>query len=381
MMPWPDEERSHKKPRVFYLIYSNHRSAGGGSFYSLQQHVLAFGNMVDAHILNLGKGKSAALRGLENYSYIPFVRWNLWQLVAIVTMVRKIKPNILHAYDHKSLFVARIIRIFYPITIIFTKCGGSNGSNNIPEADIYILFSRENFLHYKKFSPNIEAHLIPNRIYNIDEDMSSIMEIRNRFNISNDHKVLMRISRVSPYYNRTYSQCHKLYLQMKAAGEIHKLIFVGDIQDEAYFKDISKSFESDEDIIFITDPKFTRNASRILPIADAVVATGRGVMEACFFGLRVFCPSAKGDLPIELDDETFEELFSYNFSERVSIEGQGAKDGGGAQGGTRRYYDENFSVLSVKSKYWRIYSRERGQGKMTACGFFYHMLQFFRPRF
>src|SRR5690554_1825731 len=69
----------------------------------------------------------------------------------------------------------------------------------------------------------------------------------------------------------------------------------------------------------ITDSKYTAKASDMLYLADAVIATGRGVMEAASLAKPILTPAKNADLPILVNQSNFKGFFDTNFSERNSV--------------------------------------------------------------
>ncbi len=69
-------------------------------------------------------------------------------------------------------------------------------------------------------------------------------------------------------------------------------------------------------VTMINDDKYTKKASEMLYLADAVIATGRGIMEATLLGKPILTPAKNSNLPILINEYNFEIFFNTNFSER-----------------------------------------------------------------
>jgi hypothetical protein len=54
----------------------------------------------------------------------------------------------------------------------------------------------------------------------------------------------------------------------------------------------------------------------MLYLADAVIATGRGIMEATGMGLPILTPAKNAKLPILVSTDNFESFLATNFSQR-----------------------------------------------------------------
>jgi hypothetical protein len=70
--------------------------------------------------------------------------------------------------------------------------------------------------------------------------------------------------------------------------------------------------------VFITN-ELTNEASRLLYLADAVIGTGRGVMEAMSLGIPTFVPVRGKSIPCLLRSPNFDIFFNTNFSPRGKI--------------------------------------------------------------
>lgn len=356
-----------KKIKVVYFIYSGKNSSGGGGhFYSLDTIETSLSHYVNSEIINFGYGKSDALKDKENYTFIHLSKWQLFLKVKkILKKIRIYDADIIHAFDTRSLFIARTIALFYNVKIVFNKCGGANGNPYfISEADAQILFSKENFDFYNLHSNRkIPKFLIPNRISEIESKKSRLNKFKKRFCIG-DELIVMRISRFNPYYNLTFWQTINLFKKIHQEAPNSRLLFIGTIQSPEYFEHFKNMVDKEHlPIDFIIDKEFTANAKQFIELADIVVATGRGVMEACALNKRVFCPIQNSDLPLELGKNTFEFLFSTNFSERASLKNKKRFGGdfeimlkSNKNVNTKFFFDEYFCIENVSSKYLEIYN-------------------------
>jgi hypothetical protein len=369
--------------KVCYFIYTNVANTAGGSFYSLRHHYLTFQDFFDVSLINYGRGCSPALKDLPNYWFFPFVKWNIHKLISAFIKLKSISPHIIHAYDFKSLFIARIFSLFHDCRIVYTKCGGANGSRHIPSAHAFIFFSKENYDYFKAYKPTIEANYVPNRIQEIRPDWVRIDRLREDYGFSKHTKVMIRVSRINRCYDRSFSQAYKIFEQLKSQSKLNKLVFIGAIQDMDYYKELNDKYSSDPSVHIIVDSFYTTNAAALLPIASVVMATGRGVMEACSFGLRVFCPIDNGDLPVELSDINFNKLFEYNFSERCPLVYNEGGEIGEWDGNTKKYFEENFAIKS-KIGFYQDFYNTTFQKKLSPLGtysFLIQMLQFYGASF
>jgi hypothetical protein len=70
-------------------------------------------------------------------------------------------------------------------------------------------------------------------------------------------------------------------------------------------------------IIVITDSKYTTEASKLNYLADAVIGTGRGFMEASSLGKPLLAINSRDQYPTLIKNDNFLEAFRTNFSDRT----------------------------------------------------------------
>ncbi|RUO37097.1 hypothetical protein CWE15_11545 [Aliidiomarina taiwanensis] len=338
--------------------------------------------IVNPLVVNIGVSASETIKCLPNYNFLPLVRWNILQYYRLFKIVNRFKPDVINAYDEKSLFIGRLLSLFYNIPIVYTKCGGSNGSKFIPFASRYVLYSGENYEHYKNNGYNDKSILIPNRVLRPTVEHSVVKDFLKYLNIG-DGKIILRISRFNRYYDLTFNQSVRLYEEIKSQENNLHLVFVGIVQDQEYFNELCNRYSS-TNIHFVTENRFTHFAARLIPAVDFVVATGRGAMEACAHNKRVFCPTKNQSLPIELTLDSFKFLSYYNFSERSEISNVRFKITTSTSTSTKELFDKYFCTDAVIDKYYQLYKSicsEKSDRINNLSTLLFQAIRFFRPKF
>jgi len=372
------------KKKILFLIFSSKKNSGGGHFYSIKSISSGLKNIIEYKILNLGAIYAKPLRDESNSFFLNLFKYNYFiKIFSVIKFVKQYNPDVLHAFDFKSLFIARSISLIFKVRIIFTKCGGPNGSNFIPDADVHILFSKENYKHFQLHSSSkIPQYLIPNRVNKVEIDFKHEKKILNEFNLKNRF-ILMRISRFNQYYDLTFQQSIELLKIILKKESNAILVFIGKIQSNDYFHRLRQKTEG-LPVLFITDDVYTYEASRLLNIADIVISTGRGVMEACSLNKIIFCPVNNSKIPVILNENSFESLSTMNFSERATLDEETILKynseflNSKAHTNTKYFFDNYFSIKAVSSLYEEIYYTKQ-RNNFRLWNFIGHAIRFFKP--
>ncbi|MFK8164585.1 MAG: hypothetical protein AB8H12_19220 [Lewinella sp.] len=367
------------KKKVLFFICASHPNAGGGHFYSLKALMEALNEVVNAKVVNIGLTKVSTLPQQKLLGFVPIFKYSIFShFHKLLKIAKEFQPDVLHAFDERSLYVAKCISLFinYRVPIVYTKCGGVNGGRFIPAADASVFFSAENVKHYLTHRRFKKAYyLIPNRSLPVQQDIERQDKLKNLLGHFAG-VTLLRISRFNRYYELTFQQSLQLLKDFSSAGFQGRLILLGKVQDEDFFQELKESITS-SNILFVTDEHFTRNASELLGIADVVIGTGRGVMEAASLSKPVYCPNGASVRPVLLKEERINALLNKNFSERylekdakIEISTDGVE--------SEKAFTELFDIRNVVGQYESIYNdtrKERG----GIVDFIVSSLWFFRP--
>jgi len=131
--------------------------------------------------------------------------------------------------------------------------------------------------------------------------------------------IIMRISRITSHYESSLIQSINLANDLKEEGLSIKLFIVGVIQSKSLYVKLQSLAKNNEDILFFTDDRYTINASKLIDVADFVIGTGRGIMEAASKNKVLLTPMSNAKYPVLIDQNNFESLFKTNFSPRNSL--------------------------------------------------------------
>lgn len=307
--------------KVIYFI-TNMSHGRGGHFYSLKTTVEGLSSVIEPFIINIGKKHSQIVDTTNApHKNIYCNGWNsLFTLYNLMRVVQKQKPKILHAFDVDALFFARIISFLLKIPLVYTKCGGANPKSFYPYVNEFILYSQENtkfFQAMPKYNKT-NFYLIPNRVSTIKSDDTRIELLREK--IDSSKKIFLRIARFAPAYTHSMKQSIDLIEILNQEMSIAQLVIIGVIHDPASYVEISEYASDKDSIIILNDDIFTVNASEIIGVADFVIGTGRGLMEAASFKKVLLTPVKHAAFPVLINQDNFMNFFHTNFSPRNRLE-------------------------------------------------------------
>lgn len=299
--------------KIIYMIH-NVGLGKGGHYYSLLETARQVARHESVKIISIGNAPSPVLSLYEGtYNHIV-QRFLGLTIIEITNYIKREKPSIIHAFDIESFLFARLASFFTKTPVVLTRCGGANPIRYYPYNDEIILYSKENqyFLEKKSKYRKANLSLIPNRVSIKYQDENRIQELRAL--LSEDSLIMLRIARISHAYEKSILQSILLVNKLNEASCKVQLVIVGMIQDDSVYENIIK-YKS-ENIIFVTNDRYTINSSQLIDIADIVVGTGRGFMEAALLNKIMLASNSNLDIPILVTKQRALSVFSKNFSQR-----------------------------------------------------------------
>jgi len=287
----------------------------GGHFYSLKSTVEAVKESAQCIVVNIGKAKSPVINSIDSKIYnIVYSHYHpIATILELIRIVKSEQPDIVHAFDSNALFYTKIVSHYCKKPYIATLCGGPN-PNFFPKVKNLVLFSYENKKYFEKNPKYYDTNifLIPNRIRRPLQDYDAISEIRRK--LDPKAHIFSRIARISPFHKDSILQSIALIDALNRENIRSQLVIVGGVQDYDTYGEIAK--KTGENIILVTDERYTINASKIIDVSDYVIGTGRGFMEGASMKKILFCPSTHSKYPILATKDNLFNLFDNNFSVR-----------------------------------------------------------------
>jgi len=314
-----------KSDNIFFFITAFGHGKGG-HFYSLKTISEALSNNMNCRIISIGPAFSPVIKNIDKIPVKHF-EYRIYNHLAVICQINKyvkaeLRKNngrtIFHSFDENSFAFARIISHHNKFHSVLTKCGGPNPTKYFPNCQNMILFSKENYDFFEdKYRHKINLGLIPNRTQKIHSDTRRIKRLKHFIKLPKGYLTLIRIGRFDRHYESSIKQSIELHKALRNVLPNIALIMIGVVQDETLLNEITNGIS--KDVFIINDDEFTYNASELIDIADVVIGTGRGLMEASSLGKIILTPNSNSKLPILVDKNTFPSILQTNFSPRNKV--------------------------------------------------------------
>lgn len=300
--------------KVVYII-SVYGHGRGGHFHSLNHIANAMGDELEVEIYSIGIRPSEIIKSNKWYKeHLNFNGYNLLSLRKDMKRVFSKKDiDIFHCFDVNAYNMFTLL--MNEKNVVLNKCGGPNPIK-YPFVQNLVLFSKENKLWFEeneKFKDS-KIKLIPNRV-----SLGQLSVKLRKDIVKNSKFCFVRIARIGETYLKSFEDSIRLIenLELSRPGMVC-LYIIGTIENEVVYKTL-KNKAKGLPIEFLTADNYTKKASDMLYLADAVIGTGRGVMEGTGLALPLLIPAKNSDIPVLLNDESFESFLMSNFSERSVV--------------------------------------------------------------
>ena len=227
-------------------------------------------------------------------------------------------PTHVHCFDVKAYFFGQIIGMRSPVQVSYylTKPGGADPGVLYPSPPNLVCFSQENFAAVRRrfWVKSERVHLIPQRVAAPAQNRGRVDDL-SRF--TSGRVVVLRIGRIGRYYRLSLKQTLGLVRSLRDEGMDAVAVIIGVVEDEAIRAEVASELAAGD--LLLTEDKYTMAASELIGLADAVVGTGRTLVEAALCKKVLFVPIAGAELPTLVTPENWQQLAFYNFSERSKL--------------------------------------------------------------
>jgi hypothetical protein len=316
-------QESSLKVSVIISSFSSLDNTGfGGHYYSAITTVKRLREMHEVEIINIGDFSSSTLEKSDiRAKYIPLTYGERWgpNRQPLQEELAKFDPDVVIAFDLPSALIVRKLCVSLKCGFVFVKPGGKRLEGYFPNNRFQIFFYLKDLNwalnRFKKSAGSVVC--IPNRVSVPNQDWDAIAELRRDLSIQENEIVIIRISRIVEAYRPSFMAALRLSKFLRQAGYPVRLIIIGTCQDEALLNEILEK-KSEFDAV-LTTPRYTKQASRYLKIADINIGVGRGFMEGCALGQHMMAINSALDLPSVVTQKTILHFFEENFSMRVNF--------------------------------------------------------------
>ncbi|MEX0996003.1 MAG: glycosyltransferase family 4 protein [Flavobacteriaceae bacterium] len=298
--------------KVLYIITVRGHGSGG-HFHSLNHISQAMGEEIDVGICAYGTGKSEVLENNPHFKkHIHFKGFNFLTLIfQLKNLLKEFQPDLIHCFDTTAYNIFTLFFSQNKYSIFLNKCGGPN-PESFPVVKNLILFSEENKNWFKKRPEfkDINIAVIPNRVNPkvLNFDFKKPVKKENAF-------CFVRIARIGSAYKKSIEDSIRLVGHLKEKGLNVHLYIIGAIQDNKIAEELKGKIYG-LPITMLNQKQYTAKASDMLYLADAVIATGRGIMEGTSLGKPILTPASNSVYPVLVSSSNFDSFFKTNFSER-----------------------------------------------------------------
>ena len=344
------------------FVITSMEAGTGGHFYSLSTTAKILQSKFNVYIVQLGKTLSPVIKhsGI-NYSHLYTNFINQKEVTTELTDIcKQVKPDIIHAFDWRSYILCFDAARRLNLHLALTKCGGPV-RRDYPEVNNLVVFTKEDldFYQTKVNLSKTQLVFIPNRVQPFVCDQQRMSLLNSVLNL-NGRRVILRIGRISSAYYETIVQSINMARDLHKYDQTFSLVLIGNIESELLFKQIMNDIADCDFIHVVSDKTFTLNAKTLINIAEIVVGTGRGFMEACCMNKIMMAPNKGQRYPVLVTHDNFNDIFYYNFSERY-----GSQDNLTAiellkrineyQDDSSLWFDQYFSTSPLESLYSSFY--------------------------
>jgi len=308
--------------RIFCVIASSNGSSGvGGHYFSAITIVQELKKRYVVDFINAGDfyAESLSSSSVES-SFIPVSLKCISEgRRVLLNRLHQFSPDVVLAFDVMAGLIVRPLSIKAKCGFVLLKAGGDIPLSYYPRSRFQIHFTERDVTWAQSRVMGTPSLIkwIPNRVSLPVIDFQAIEELRKEIDIRPEELVVIRIGRITEYYRKAFEASFQLKEFIQSSGLNARLLVIGDIESSELAEELRARCDSRD--VVLTDKRWTRSASRLLPIATINVGVGRGFMEGCSVKHFMFCVDRSSDLPVPVTDENLSVFFRSNFSLRASL--------------------------------------------------------------
>lgn len=214
-----------------------------------------------------------------------------------------------------------------------TICGGTAPTEVLPMGSIISLSEEVHHGILERVAiPGGKVHVLPARVDTAallerfsNSDQEQYATLRSRYGISPVTRIVLRIARLSPAYERSVLEGARAVARLAAEGCDVAFVYLGYFQQDMAARRVRALFDELNAkvgrcvAVWAFDEAMT--ASAYVPMADIVIGTGRSAFEAMLAERPVVLVGRRGFAGV-VEPSTIEKIAWYNFSGRNQREEQ-----------------------------------------------------------
>lgn len=349
----------------------------GGHYYSALATVKQLNRIHSVEVINIGDFPSPILESSTisfKYIYLNYEARLGVDRRCLLKELKSRQPDVVVAFDLPSALITRRLCVELKCGFVMVKPGGKQPRGYFPSNAFQIYFHLKDFNWAKTKFQAQDGYIscIPNRVSVPAQDWEGIEKLRKKFLINEDEITIIRISRIAEPYRQSFMAAMRLSSFLRDLGYPARLLIIGVCQNESLLKDIQKNKKAFD--IVLTSPEYTKNASRLLKVANINVGIGRGFMEGCALEQHMMAINSTVDLPAVVMPENFSSFFEENFSLRVDFPVDSEKNkerivdtaekcltGHAKSNFSREWFNDNFSDEKILPLYNDVLYKAQAQ--------------------
>ncbi|MEF1228710.1 glycosyltransferase family 1 protein [Vibrio fortis] len=310
----PIVQRKVKKQTIAFII-GTFGHGRGGHFWDLKTISETLKSQREVIVFNIGVSSSPVLEQ-ANVNVVNLPLNAFISVREIKKIVKEHNIGVIYSIDSRVDFISSIVCDYFKIPLIIIKPGGPNPKGTYPVMQKMIVYSAENYQYFSEKAgyDNKEILFIPNRSSIVNINKKYVDEIEQE--LPGDCFKFIQVIRIAPEYYNNLVQSIELVNRLTNISDINvALVIIGVVQDEMIMEELKQKAKG-LPVYFFANNEYTKSASELLSVGDAVIANGRSVMEASSLNLPILVSAKNTEIPVLLNDDVFNSAFKVNFSPR-----------------------------------------------------------------
>ena len=289
----------------------------GGHTRSMLEYVKAMQNLAEIRLLVFSSEYPLVYKEVNDLLILVDSQFILSALLSSYKIIKDYDPDIIHCFDINSYCHVKFTAFALSKSLVLTKCGGPPAKYYFPSAANLTLFSREDadFILNNHFFQKSRLRVFANRVSlkHISSEDNEIFAFLQAVNQGNKFDFL-QICRIGKSYKQSIIKLITLANLLNKLNIKAVFCILGVVEDQQVFDYLNSIKPSN--VRFVTDRRYTFNASQYTKAANYIIGTGRGIAESALKGQIVLAFTSNLEIPILVTSSNYDTLQYANFSMR-----------------------------------------------------------------